>query len=377
MVFRRQKSVRFYFQARTETGWEQAATGTPNRILAQKIEAMWEQLAAEHRAWDVLNRVRAGEISIGQLWDIWVATKQNVPEIRRRLDDTDLEPVVDDFLKVYGLKRPKNVAPTRHRLRYLVPQDQPLPRSVVTTEWLTGKLYAYPGGAGTLRGVHSAWSVFFDYCTRVRKLFDMSPMINVDRPPAPMSVVRFYELDVVERIVAAQPDAQRRAFMAIAYGCGIESGVIRGLYRSDLEPADKEIHAPGTKTHTRQRMARVSAWAWPYIWKYAKDLLPTARLFPVEWRPDVVSRMHEATVTALKLPEALTLHEARHHWAVTHLRAGVPVAVVQHQLGHSTPILTLKTYGAFIPTGADRAKWDRQVTKDLKRRRVAGERKDV
>jgi integrase len=72
----------------------------------------------------------------------------------------------------------------------------------------------------------------------------------------------------------------------------------------------------------------------------------------------------------MKLTPRLTLHQARHHYAVTHLRAGVPVAVVQAQLGHSTPMLTLSTYGAFIPTGADREKWEREVEADQKRRKI-------
>jgi integrase len=77
---------------------------------------------------------------------------------------------------------------------------------------------------------------------------------------------------------------------------------------------------------------------------------------------------------ALGLPH-MKLHNARHHWAVTRLRAGVPVAVVQQQLGHSTPVLTLRTYGAFIPTGQDRAKWEAQTTQDSARRSAASSAK--
>jgi integrase len=76
----------------------------------------------------------------------------------------------------------------------------------------------------------------------------------------------------------------------------------------------------------------------------------------------------------LKLSRRLKVHAARHHWAVTHLRAGVPVAVVQRQLGHSTPMLTLQTYGAFIPTGEDRAHWTQHVTLAEARRTKAGKR---
>jgi integrase len=60
-------------------------------------------------------------------------------------------------------------------------------------------------------------------------------------------------------------------------------------------------------------------------------------------------------VDVLGLNDLLTVHAARHHSAVLALRAGVPVRVVQCQLGHATPTLTLGLYGAFLPTGEDRA----------------------
>jgi integrase len=81
-----------------------------------------------------------------------------------------------------------------------------------------------------------------------------------------------------------------------------------------------------------------------------------------------MSRWHSETLEKLKLAH-LPLHNARHHWAVTYLRAGVPPELVRRQLGHSTPVLTLKTYGAFIPSGEDRAKWDGVVAADQARRR--------
>jgi integrase len=370
VVFRRKGTRRFSFQARTETGFRQVPTGTTSKVQAQKMAGMWERLAMEARAWDLLNRVLAGSLTLGRLWDLWAAHDGNVAAIRRELDDVDLEPLVANFVTVYRQKHPKNLTLTLDRLRYLIPEGQRTPRSLVTPRWLTERLYDYAGAASTKRGVASAWSQFFDYCTRVHEHFEFNPMDRVDRPPPASPVVRYYEMDTVERIVGAQPDARLRAFFAIAYGTGIESGTTLRLTRADLHPSEREIYAPGTKTHTRQRMARVSAWAWPIIWDYAKTLLPTARLFPAEWGSERMSEIHEQTVKRdLQLGEYIKLHGARHHWAVLHLRAGVPVAVVQAQLGHSTPILTLKTYGAFIPTGDDRARWEAAMESDVARRR--------
>jgi len=48
---------------------------------------------------------------------------------------------------------------------------------------------------------------------------------------------------------------------------------------------------------------------------------------------------------------------------VRHLRAGVPVEVVQKALGHATAKETLDTYGSFMPDGADRDHRQRHVAK--------------
>jgi integrase len=133
--------------------------------------------------------------------------------------------------------------------------------------------------------------------------------------------------------------------------------------------ASQEINAAGTKTHTRHRVASVEDWAWPMIAPYVKPLLPAARLFPAGWTPQGVSQWHRRTCrVGLKLPQVLRLHAARHHWAVTNLRAGVPVAVVQHQLGHASASMTLNTYGAFLPSAADREHWRARVAEAEARR---------
>lgn len=79
----------------------------------------------------------------------------------------------------------------------------------------------------------------------------------------------------MKQIVEAQPDPARRALFALLYGTGAEMSVALRLTRADVDPATKEVRAAGTKTHTRDRMARVAEWAWPIFWAYAKDHLPT------------------------------------------------------------------------------------------------------
>jgi site-specific recombinase XerD len=377
MTFTRQGRATRYFQARLSRGWKQLSTGTARKPLADRIAAMWETLAKEYRAWDVLDAVLSRQIRIGELYDRWTTSHGNLDAIRRDLTDTNLEPFVGEWAAVYAKRRPKSASKTLARVRWLVPEGRALPRSRVSKAWLTERLYAYrdehnkPVGSNTLRRVHSAWSVFFAYLSDVREAFEVNPMLKVQAPAEERRPVAWYELETVERLVAGQPTVELRGALALAYGGAIERGALLTLRREQVYDASQEIAARGTKAHARNRICKVSAWAWPYVAELVRGKLPTAYLFPDDWRadPDQLTRLHGEAVEAMKLEPRLTLHQARHFWAVTHLRAGVPVAVVQGQLGHSTPMLTLSVYGAFIPTADDRERWERHVEQDQKKRR--------
>ena len=371
-VFRRGKRPSWYFTGKTKFGWQQLCTYTPDKRLAAKIEAMWVELAEEQRAWDVLGRVFAKQLPIGDLYDLWRESQRDVHELRRRLDDSDVEPMVEDFLAVYVHRvRPDTLDHLRYHLRWLLPEGEPRPASLCTTDWLTQRLAAYSGKRNTLRKVHANWSTFFRYCTKTRKAFRVNPMDDVERPPLERSPIRFYELDVIERLVDWQPSPARRALFALIYGGAADVSTALGITRADLVPVDRECRAMGTKASARDRVLRIDDWAWGRLWAYAKDVLPTARLFPQEWTRHMVHDWHTLALKDLKVVTKYPPRNSRHAWAVRHFRAGVPVKVVQVQLGHATPQMTLNIYGQFIPSGADRDHWQKQTAAFEERRREA------
>lgn len=383
MVYKRRGRPSWYFEARTQTGWKALATRTTSKQLAAKLEAMWSALATEHRAWDLLGHVLAGELTIGRLFDVWQETRHDVAEMRRRLADVDLDPLVAEWHAAYrdGVTADTAAHALAH-VRYLLPAGERRLASSVTATWLTERLHSYrvqrapakgssaaPARArrNTLRKVHSSWTMFFDYLTRVRALYQVNPMQAVERPKVEKKPVQFYELHDVERIVGAAPSREMRALWALLYGTGMEISVALALRVDDVSGDRREVRAAGTKAHKRDRVARIADWALPIVREYLTDKLPGAHLWPGwnRWSPRDV---HQATTQALGL-RYITLYNARHHWAVRQLRAGAPVRVVQFQLGHSTPMLTLDTYGAFIPQGTDRDHWEAEATKLDERRR--------
>jgi integrase len=371
-VFKRGRRPSYYFTGKTRFGWLQLCTHTPDKRLAAKIEAMWVELAEEQRAWDVLGRVFAKQLPIGDLYDLWRESQRDVHELRRRLEDSNVEPLVAEFLTVYANKvRPDTLAHVKHHLRWLLPDGEPRPASLCTADWLTQRLAAYKGKRNTLRKVHADWSSFFSYCVKPKKVFRTNPMEDVERPPLEKSPIRFYEMDTIERIVDWQPSPARRAMFAILYGGAPDVSTALPLMRSDLLPATKECRAPGTKASARDRVIRLDDWAWERLWGYAKDLLPTARLFPDSWTRHQVHDWHSLAIKELKINPKYPPRFSRHAWAVRHLRAGVPLKVVQVQLGHATPQMTLAIYGQFIPSGADRDHWQQQTAAFEQRRREA------
>lgn len=383
MTFRRGARPSWYFTGRTRTGWEQLCTFVKDRRLADKIEAMWGELAEDHRAFDVLDRVLSGELTAAALYDLWRSegVNRSLALLRQHLKDVDLAPVVAEFLGIYGKRFPGAVGHVAAHLRYLIPEGELFLASTATGDYLTQRLYEHghqrgergawrPSSQNTLRKVHASWSSFFGYCVSPKRLYSVSPMLEVDRPPVKQAPVEFYDLETIERIIAWQPTPERRAVLALLYGGAIESSLALAVTRADLEPATQELRVPGTKARTRDRVCRLETWAWALVWAHARTLLPAARLFPVEWTRHQVHDWHGEAIRALGL-RYLKPYASRHAWAARWLKAGTPVEVVQKQLGHASPMLTLTLYGQFRPGASDRAEWESKVTANERQRREA------
>lgn len=226
MVYRVRGGKAFVFQALKPNGaYVQLGTGTKDRAVARDIEHMWGKLAGK-RAWDLLSPIllTAGRDRTRQilaLYDLWMKENGDLEGIRQRKRDRDVVPLVRGWETWYRGEVADDTADhALMHVRWLLPEGTPRMVSQITTDWLTERLTAYEGKRNTRRKVHSSWSGFFGYLSQVHKLWPRNPIDDVPRPAQEDSPIRFYELDVVERIVGAQPDAQRRAIFALLYGTG-------------------------------------------------------------------------------------------------------------------------------------------------------------
>lgn len=385
VAYKRDGRPSLYFMGLTETGRKQLSTGTANRVLARSIEAAWNELATQYRAWDVLGSVLSGAISIGRLFDAWTAANHSIADTRRRLSDVDLTPIVAEWFAIYRRTvKPDSAQHALVHVRQFFPADRVVLASSISTEGLSKQLNEYAGKRNTLRKVHSSLTVFLRYCTDVKGIFLTNPMARVPRPPVESSPIKFYDIEVVERIIVAQPTQERRVLFSLLYGTAIEVSVALRLTRADIDFEAKTIRAAGTKAHSRDRVCRVADWAWAIVAGHARNVLPSAPIFPAHWDRHTVSDWHRQTVgigtrdrhgkilvPGLCLEKRYPLHSARDHWAVRAMRAGTPLAVVAAQLGHGSPMLTLTKYGRFAPSAADRDRWEAAATQYDERLRVA------
>jgi integrase len=326
--------------------------------MAKAMDRMLEDLGPRgKRAWDLLDRVADSTLILGRLYDAWRMAR--LDDLRAELADVDVGAYVDrwqDYLvgRVSAGERDRYLS----HVRTLVPAGAPCLRSLLTPDalerWLTGRVV----GPSTQRKYYAAMASFLGYCRTVHKLFDRDPMADLTPPPPTAPRVESYDLDEVMRLLGAASEPWQSLY-ALLYGTAIEVTVALDLRRRDVDLVQREIRARGTKTHSRDRVASIASWSLPWLTKLVANKLPDAPLFPKmdRWR---ASKKHTEAAEAAKL-RVLRLHDARHHWAVRQIKAGVPLELVSRQLGHANAVLCLRIYGRFAPSTADRQAWEARV----------------
>jgi len=362
----------------TRQGRVKRSTGTADRATAKKMERMLVALGARgQREWDLLDRVESNTLKLSVLYDAW--SMNDLDGLRARLDDVDLEHHVRPWTKWLSDRvEPSSADHYLAHVRTLMPDGAPFPRSQFTgpriVQWLASRTALprkrHPSTTGSRRTMDSppkaisgstkrrylaAVKSFANYLQEVGVLAS-NPIRDVKAPRANPARTAFLELPDVIRLVEGTRTPYRAA-LALAYGGGLEVSAILALVESDVDTSKREVRARGTKTRHRDRIARVSDWAWPFFEAHLKNLTPGERVFRGITRWDV-SDVHRERCRALGFLGA-RLHDARHHWAVRMVRTGMPLEMVARQLGHRDVVMVARVYGRFVPTQQERDRWER------------------
>lgn len=310
--------------------------------------------------------------------EVWLADERGeLDQILERLNDVDLEPLVTTWHK--GLKG-KVVDDTRdhyeHAVRTLIEDGKPFTRSTFTIDALQTWVDEMEGvEPGTVRKRGMGMRRFAEFLFRVKRLLPLNPMLHVELPPAGAPLDRHIDTEDVERLADATPGQMRLLQYALP-GTAMEVTTALAIRVRDVSRFDKTVHAPGTKTHNRNRIVRVAAYAWPAVLEALKGKHPDTRVFDHiadRWR---ARDLHVETRDGLidkgwTVYRDYTLRDHRHTWAVRAVRAGMPLEMVARQLGHKDGTLALKVYGRYRPAKEEVDRWEDIATEHDEKRRAA------
>jgi len=169
---------------------------------------------------------------------------------------------------------------------------------------------------------------------------------------APRNKGRRYPADppTVEEIIAVMraagnsgDGARLRALIVILWRAGLRIGEALDLVETDLDPARGAVlvrHGKGG----RRREVGMDRWAWSQLepWMVLRRQLPVGALFCVirgatagrRWEPSSARKQLAHTAAAAGVRRRFAPHQLRHAHAVEMAHEGVPLVVIQRQLGH-------------------------------------------
>jgi integrase len=160
--------------------------------------------------------------------------------------------------------------------------------------------------------------------------------------------IRYLEPDLLAPYMAhLRPDY--RTMMQLLIGTGMRLGEAEGLRVCDLRGRDDGMRASieDAKTAESIRDVFVPGWvaqelkAWIDRW----SLSGTDRLF---WIPRRTTQKEHSRACGMAGVHDYTIHDHRHTFAVQHAKAGMPLHLLQQQLGHKH-ISTTMRYAKYHP----------------------------
>ena len=205
----------------------------------------------------------------------------------------------------------------------------------------------------TLRRHMSTLAVCFEALVG-RGLVAVNPCRGIRLPKAQEYPVPYLEPEDLRRIYTATPD-RLRPFIVLLGETGLRLGELRTLTWQDVSRDFERVSV----RHSKSRKTRVVPLT-PVAMEALREMetrrgpVPLIGLQPVFGEgfesSTVRKRYHEAVRKAGF--EHLRLHDLRHAFASSLVRAGAPIPAVADLMGHSTAELVLTRYGKHAPSNA-------------------------
>lgn len=276
-----------------------------------------------------------------------------------RLTQRDLRPDVERWaaeLRRRGAPIESTIAAYVRGVHRLLGSPGPVTARDVNAATVNARLAGLPSARKAAVG----FRLFWRWALRQGTVTDRGLLADIESPPNGKPRDRWLTEARMHELLAHVPEKYRDG-LTLAYATGIESSVLLGLTVEDVDPVRRLIFAKGTKTKARKRQVQVASFAWDALARMLATAPERRGYLLPRVRRERLSAVHRAAAEAIG-EHGLTLHDARHSWAVRLLRAGTPVAVVAAQAGHANGVLILSTYGLHIPSAADLGSWEQVAT---------------
>jgi site-specific recombinase XerD len=177
------------------------------------------------------------------------------------------------------------------------------------------------------------------------------PGYHHGRPPRNKGLRYPADPPTVEEIVAVMraagdgPDGSRlRALIVILWRAGLRVGEALDLAETDLDAARGAVLVRKGKGG-RRREVGMDRWAWQQLqpWLQVRGQLPVGALLCVihgatagrHWEQSAARKQLRRTAAVAGVRRRFAPHQLRHAHAVEMAHEGVPLVVIQRQLGHA------------------------------------------
>ena len=339
----------------------QRSTETTDRDTADEFEAMLVTLRAR-REWDLINAAMTGAISLGRLYDHF--RLNTLDALRAELADVDVRTYLDVWESWASSKASATTAAKYRTQVETLLATRPMLSQLKRAD-ISVALAGIPASGSTRRRYHAAWSSFFAYLLEIG-VVEVNPLRSIKAPRNNRARESWLALADMVRLVDAQPEPFR-SLSAFLHGAGVEVSAALRVRVSDVDANARTVRARGTKTHTRDRLVKVDEWAWGRVVAALAGKHPDALVWPIiegqEESPAALDKAEQRVYRALKLalkqpalrnlPKGYTVHDARHSYAVRHVKQGTAYRLIAHNLGHTDELQVIKVYGKFRLSDAE------------------------
>lgn len=276
-----------------------------------------------------------------------------IAERRTAADDTDLEPLVAEWIKELARRRepiPSERAKYERQVRTLIPAGKPFRKSELTKQRIRKWLLSLDVSAPNR--FRAAMSSFCRYLVEEADVLESNPVQFV-RPSKERKPRERYLTPADALALCQAMPAPFGAFHALLLCTAADvrtSGL--GVRHMDVDRHAKTVYLRATKTGNRPRTVAVyPEWAdcWRLVEKHmaANPGVPTAALFPSVTYASARSALRDACA-ALRIDD-YTTKDHRHSCAVALAKGGRSITEIAAQLGNR-PDVCARVYTRYTPT---------------------------